>query len=184
MVQHLKEQLRKKMLKSRDSLSPEERAEKSGAMVERLVSHPRFLEAKAIGFYIPKGKEADTAAAIGAAIRAGKIVSAPATDHKITFYPFSSLEELKPGRFGIPEPQAEGGAQPVEPELIVVPGVAFGLCMHRLGYGKGYYDAYLAKSFAYRIGFCFDFQVVEKLPTHENDQRMDEIITERRIITL
>ncbi|MEW6722772.1 MAG: 5-formyltetrahydrofolate cyclo-ligase, partial [Candidatus Micrarchaeota archaeon] len=63
-------------------------------------------------------------------------------------------------------------------------GVAFGLCMHRLGYGKGYYDRFLSRSFAYRIGVCFDFQVEERLPRHDDDERMDEIITEKRIITL
>ena len=55
--------------------------------------------------------------------------------------------------------------------------------MHRLGYGKGYYDDFLSSSHAHRIGICFDFQVVDKLPSHGNDQRMDEIITEKRVIT-
>jgi 5-formyltetrahydrofolate cyclo-ligase len=67
---------------------------------------------------------------------------------------------------------------------VVVPGVSFGLCMHRLGYGKGYYDRFLSSSPAYRIGVCFDFQVVDRLPSHEDDERMDEIVTDKRIITL
>jgi 5-formyltetrahydrofolate cyclo-ligase len=62
--------------------------------------------------------------------------------------------------------------------------VSFGLCMHRLGYGKGYYDRYLAQSPAYRIGICFDFQIVERLPVHDDDERMDEIVTEKRVISL
>jgi 5-formyltetrahydrofolate cyclo-ligase len=183
MVQHLKRALRERMLKERDSLAPNDVARMSAAIAASLLAHPRFREAKIIGFYIPKRNEADTSAMIEAAIRAGKVVSAPVTTHSISFFPFTSLGSLVPGKFGIPEPSTKN-TKPVEPDLIVVPGVAFGLCMHRLGYGKGYYDSYLAHSAAYRIGICYDFQIVDKLPTHENDQRMDEIITEKRVITL
>ncbi len=183
MVQHLKQALREKMLKARDSLGGAEAARLSKAIADKLTVHPRFKEAKTIGFYIQKGKEVDTSGMIDAAVRAGKTVAAPVTDHKITLFPFKSPSDLAPGKFGIPEPRTKD-SKPAEPDLIVVPGVAFGLCMHRLGYGKGYYDSYLAHSFAYRIGICFDFQVVDKLPSHENDQRMDEIITEKRVILL
>jgi 5-formyltetrahydrofolate cyclo-ligase len=183
MVQHLKQALRERMLKERDSLSPADASRMGGLIAKRVVAHPRFREAKTIGFYIPKGNEVDTRPMIGAAIGMGKWVAAPITARTITFHAFESLDELAPGKFGIHEPKAPG-TKPVAPDLIIVPGVAFGLCMHRLGYGKGYYDAYLASSFAYRIGICYDFQVVDKLPSHENDQRMDEIITEKRVILL
>ncbi len=183
MVQHLKQPLREKMLKMRSSLSRDEVASRSGDIAKRLLSHPRFKEARTIGFYIPKGNEADTRPIIEAAKKAGKTLAAPVTDHRITFYRFFSPEDLSPGKFGIPEPKSREGGE-ILPDIILIPGVAFGLCMHRLGYGKGYYDAYLAKSFAYRIGLCYDFQIVERLPTHEDDQRMDEIITEKRVITL
>ena len=86
-----------------------------------------------------------------------------------------SFDSLKSGKYGILEP-ADRIPPSKEPDVIVVPGVSFGLCMHRLGYGKGYYDRFLSGSPAYRIGVCFDFQVVEKLPSHEDDERMDERI--------
>lgn len=183
MVQEKKRAIRQKLLKKRDALSESEVQEMSDQMMERLLAHERFKEAKIIGFYLPKGNEVDTKKMIEAAWKLKKTVCAPVTDHRITFYPFKSFDGLKKGRFGILEPET-GNSKPAEPELILVPGVSFGLCMHRLGYGKGYYDAYLAKSFAYRIGICYDFQVLESLPKHENDQRMDEIITEKRTIQL
>lgn len=183
MVQHLKQALRERMRAMRDALPPEDAGRMGRIIALKVAGHPRFLGARTVGLYIPKGSEADTRPIIEAALAAGKCVCAPATDHKITFFGFRSLDELKPGRFGIPEPPA-AGAEPIEPEVVLVPGLAFGLCMHRLGYGRGYYDAYLAKSFAYSIGICYDFQVVEKLPVHDDDQRMDEIVTERRVITL
>jgi 5-formyltetrahydrofolate cyclo-ligase len=181
MVQHLKAALRKQMLHKRDSLAPEDARRMSESIMVELFSCERFRQASIIGFYIPKGNEVDTKPMIERAMAMGKSVAVPYTDHKITFCRFTSFESLKAGKYGIPEPASR---EPLEPELIVVPGVAFGLCMHRLGYGKGYYDRYLASSFAYRVGICYDFQVVEKLPSHEDDQRMDEIITEKRVISL
>ncbi|HSB46741.1 MAG TPA: 5-formyltetrahydrofolate cyclo-ligase [Candidatus Bilamarchaeum sp.] len=181
MVRHLKDALRKEMLSRRDLLPAGEVAGKSAAIAKSLFSRPRFLEAKTIGLYLPKGNEVDTRDMISMALRKGKEVVVPVTNEKIEFFHFSSFGDLVPGKYGILEPQRR--IKPCnEPDLVVAPGVSFGLCMHRLGYGKGYYDEYLSKSFAYRIGICYDFQVVEKLPSHVNDERMDEIITEKRVI--
>lgn len=182
MVSKAKAALRKKTLEMRDALTKEELGAKSRAIMKTLFSRPRFKEAKVIAFYIPKGSEVDAGMMISESIKEGKEVVVPVTNHKITFYKFKSFDDLKKGKYGILEPKTrEEPSKP--PGLVVIPGACFGLCMHRIGYGKGYYDDYLGKSFSYRIGLCFDFQVVEKLPTHENDQRMDEIITEKRIIT-
>ncbi len=181
MVSKAKAALREKTLEMRDSLTQADLSEKSRAIMETLFSRPRFKEAKVVAFYIPKGSEVDAKMMISESIKAGKEVVVPVTNHKITFYKFNSFDDLKKGKYGILEPKTL--EEPSKyPDLVVIPGACFGLCMHRIGYGKGYYDDYLGKSFAYRIGLCFDFQVVEKLPTHENDQRMDEIITEKRII--
>jgi 5-formyltetrahydrofolate cyclo-ligase len=183
MVQHLKAALREKMLSKRDAIAQKDLEAMSTAIMESLFLRPRFAEAKTVAFYIPKGKEVGTLGMIKAALAAGKEVLVPVTRENISFCRFTSFEELAPGKYGIPEPKACFPPSR-EPDVIVVPGVSFGLCMHRLGYGKGYYDRYLSGSPAYRIGICFDFQVVERLPTHENDERMDEIVTDKRIISL
>ena len=182
MVKHLKDQLRKEMLAKRDALTPEQVKLFSEGIMKSLFSRPRFLEAKTIGLYLPKGNEVDTKEMIISALRMNKEVVVPVTNKKIEFFHFSSFDDLEKGKYGILEPKHR--IKPCnEPDLVIVPGVSFGLCMHRLGYGKGYYDEYLSRSFAHRMGVCFDFQLVEKLPNHENDQRMDEIITEKRVIT-
>jgi len=184
MVAHLKAALRKEMLAKRDALCSLDVASSSDAVTERLISNQRFIEAKTVAFYIRKGNEVDTERMIGHALRLGKNVLVPVTDdHKITFVRFRSFTDLRPGKFDIPEP-SEHETLNTEPDVVVVPGVAFGLCMHRLGYGKGYYDRYLASSPAYRIGICYDFQVVDRLPSHANDERMDEILTDKRVIAL
>ena len=54
---------------------------------------------------------------------------------------------------------------------------------NRMGHGKGYYDRFLplAKN-AHRIGLCFEFQLIDHIPTQPSDQKVDYIITEKRII--
>jgi 5-formyltetrahydrofolate cyclo-ligase len=181
MVFEAKAELRKRILSTRESLTEEQRFSLSDTIKMKLFSTPRFQEAKCIAFYLQKGSEVRTREMIEEAMMLGKEVLVPVTNEGIEFYRFESFEELQEGKFRIPEPKGRTGPT-MFPDVVIVPGIVFGLCMHRIGYGKGYYDEYLGKSFAYRIGLCYDFQVLEKLPSHENDQRMDEIVTDQRII--
>jgi 5-formyltetrahydrofolate cyclo-ligase len=183
MVQHEKAILRQEMLARRNSLSDEARKEKSGAIMEKLFSERHFREAKCVALYMPIGNEVDTRQMITGAAAAGKEVVLPvvASDHHLELRKFQSFESMRKGRFAILEPVGEE-RPPEDPHVIVLPGVAFGLCMHRLGYGKGYYDRLLARLPSFRIGICFDLQVVERLPRHSDDQRMNMIITEKREI--
>ena len=183
MVQHEKAMVRSEMLARRNSISEAERADRSAKIMESLFSEPHFKEAKCVAFYMAIGSEVETRAMIARAVAEGKEVLLPvvASDHHLELRRFESFERMRKGRFAIMEPDGTA-ASPEEPHVIVLPGVAFGLCMHRLGYGKGYYDRLLARLPSYRIGICFDIQVVDKLPRHGDDQRMEKIITEKRAI--
>jgi 5-formyltetrahydrofolate cyclo-ligase len=89
--------------------------------------------------------------------------------------------------YGIPEPTAECPSySPVEADIIVIPGIAFDTCGGRVGYGKGYYDRTLhsLEGKGKLVGFCYDFQLLERIAGEPHDVRMDIIITERRIIRL
>lgn len=182
MVIHLKNAIRKKILAKRNALSRKEIQLLSTKILKKLFSNPRFKKAKVVAFYLAKGSEVDTTKMIELSIKKGKEVLVPVTRKTIKFYKFTSFKNLVKGKFGIMEPTSRLKPSK-EPDVIIVPGVTFGFCMHRLGYGKGYYDTHLTDSPAYRIGICFDFQLVGKLPTHEHDQKMDCIITEKRTIT-
>ncbi|MBD3210075.1 5-formyltetrahydrofolate cyclo-ligase [Candidatus Micrarchaeota archaeon] len=181
MVSQAKAELRRRVLSERESLTTEQRQRLSREIWKRLSSRPRFKEAKIVAFYLHKGSEADTDKMIEETLKLGKEVLVPATNQRIEFFKFTSFHDLEKGKYGIPEPSKKI-PPPGPPRVVIIPGIAFGLCMHRIGYGKGYYDDYLSTSSAYRIGICYDFQLVEKLPTHKKDQRMDEIVTDQRII--
>ena len=73
----------------------------------------------------------------------------------------------------------------VYPDVLLVPIVAFDYRKFRLGYGGGYYDRYIArlkkiKNFL-SIGLAFDFQKVEKIKVNKFDEKLDIIITNKKI---
>lgn len=84
-------------------------------------------------------------------------------------------------RFGQLEPAA--GTPEVDPrgiDLVLVPGLAFDVRGHRLGYGKGYYDRLLPllRPDAAVVGVTLEALVVPELPSEEHDFRMGYLVTE------
>ena len=90
---------------------------------------------------------------------------------------FDGEERLQPGEgYAIPEPVGELFADWGKIDLILVPGVAFDKFGNRLGRGKGYYDKVLKQTGAYKLGVCFDFQLVECVPVEPHDVKMDRVV--------
>lgn len=70
----------------------------------------------------------------------------------------------------------------VEPEVLIVPLLAFDARGYRLGYGGGFYDRTLeglrAKGPVLAVGFAFAAQEVAEVPIDATDQRLDAVVTE------
>lgn len=87
--------------------------------------------------------------------------------------------------FAIPDGMPRGGIwlekpyHEVKPDWLFIPGVGFSLDGSRLGRGKGFYDRYLEKSKALKIGMAWSEQIIEKIPVESHDCHMDFIITEK-----
>ena len=86
-------------------------------------------------------------------------------------------------RYGIPEP-CDGKV--VYPDILLVPVVAFDKSLNRLGYGGGFYDRLIQsltkKKKIITIGLAFDFQEVYIIPISKHDQKLDYIVTNRKIL--
>jgi len=82
----------------------------------------------------------------------------------------------KTGSFGILEPTGTEIVDPNDIEVAIVPGVAFDMEGNRLGRGKGFYDSLLQNKNIYKIGVCFEFQLLEKVATSPHDIPMDKVI--------
>ncbi len=93
-------------------------------------------------------------------------------------------EPLSPGLWGIREPKPQ--APEVEPDLLLVPLLAFDRTGHRIGYGAGYYDKTIGelrerKAIA-AIGLAFAAQEIAMVPVTERDAKLDLVLTEREVI--
>lgn len=176
----VKSNIRSLMKKKLQEQSEEEILSKSREICEKILSLKEIKEANSIGFYLAKPTEVNLDYIIGQLIGKKKI-SVPVTNDKIEFAELDSLEDLHTGKFQIREPKIKKLID-YTPQVIVVPGVAFGLCKHRIGYGKGFYDSYLKNKKTFKIGVAFEFQITEKVPCEAHDVQMDLILTEKRII--
>jgi 5-formyltetrahydrofolate cyclo-ligase len=95
-------------------------------------------------------------------------------------------EPLAAGVWGIREPKPDAPA--VDPDILLVPLLAFDRAGYRVGYGGGYYDmtigALRAKKNVTAIGIAFAAQEVAKVPKTERDAPLDLVLTEREVIDL
>jgi 5-formyltetrahydrofolate cyclo-ligase len=184
----MKAELRKELLSLRDSKTREFLHGKSLEIRKQLFSMPEFQKARKILFYVSFGSEVETLQTIREAIKMGKVVAVPSTDKKKHTMVASQVvdldKELEEGSYGIPEPKKEFIRElPVEGfDMVVVPAVAFDKGGYRIGYGGGYYDRFLLKTNALKVGLAFDFQVVDSLPREEHDLPVDKIVTENHIL--
>ncbi len=102
----------------------------------------------------------------------------------LKFSEWSPEGEMKDGPFGAKIPFED---RFFEPEIVIVPLVAFDVKGGRLGYGGGFYDRTLQLLRSQRptlaVGFAYSDQIDKDLPLETTDQPLDLVITEREIIT-
>lgn len=175
------------MLHQRRTVSHDAWLHSSKLAQELLIRLPEFAAARCIAVYAPFQNEIDTSTIVRAAFVNGAKVLFPAVcGLSMVLRQVTSLDALKEGTYGILEPCNNGiDHQADEPDLIVIPGVAFDTRGHRIGYGKGYYDRFLSHAGldACLIGLCHDFQIVDGfLPAEEHDICLHMIITDKRLI--
>ena len=87
-------------------------------------------------------------------------------------------------QYGILEPIR---SKKIQPDIILLPLLAFDKKKNRLGYGKGFYDKFLnahakLKKNILTVGIAFSFQKYHKLPVNHNDFKLDYILTEKGLI--
>jgi len=89
------------------------------------------------------------------------------------------LDGFRTGKFGVSEPIGETVSYE-SIDAVLVPGLAFNLNGTRLGFGGGYYDRALAKMSAFRVGVCYDWQVLHRIPTEPWDEAVHAVASDRR----
>lgn len=161
---------RKECIERRKRLSLLQREEKEKAIVEKLLP---FLKGN-IATYVPIKGEVNV---FDACLKQGDVYLPKMVENRqLEFIRYDG--HLLKGSFETLEPVGKPCA-PDQLDVIVVPMVSF--CqLHRKGYGKGYYDRYLKKTKAVKIGVAFDVQE-EIFTAQPHDIDMDILITESKL---
>lgn len=177
-----KKDIRKRVLIERSLIEKEEWTEKSHRICEKVITQPLFRNAEEIYCYIDFRNEVGTRKIVEKAWRLGKKVAVPkVTDNSMEFFYIQCFDELSPGNWGIPEPNT-GTMACGKNVLVIMPGAVFDAAKHRIGYGKGYYDKYLANHFDYQtMALAFELQMLENIPADEHDICPQIIVTEEHI---
>ena len=156
-------------------------------LVQRLLELLMPVRGISIAGYMTLGDELDCAPSLSALHANGARLALPVTagpGQELQFRAWTPGAALENGPFGTLHPVAS--APLVEPDILLVPLVAFDAAGHRLGYGSGFYDRTLAALRARRdllaIGLAYDGQEVPSIMADENDQRLNAVITEARVL--
>lgn len=183
-----KEKLRKELLEMRRSMAFEAVFALSGRVQKRFIESEFYVSAKSFSLYSSFQNEVLTDEIFQRAVEAGKKVAYPRVikvgKRHLAFFRVRDLRDLAVGSYDIPEPgEGETVVEPVNFDLVVVPGVAFDMRGGRLGYGKGYYDRALKGLGCPIVALAYEFQVLkEEIPVEPHDVGVAAIVTEKRIL--
>ena len=185
--QGAKAELRARMRAVLKNISAEKHQLDSEKLCASLKAQSAFQNAGSILFFAPLPEEPDLWPLLNEILPGMKMAALPCFDaDNQTYVPRQVQDihvEILSGKFGIREPATTCVAIPLDDlDLVLVPGVVFGMDGHRIGRGKGFYDRLLENFTGEKIGIAFDEQIVETIPAEENDVLMDLILTPTRCL--
>jgi 5-formyltetrahydrofolate cyclo-ligase len=144
---------------------------------------PEIISAEVIFCFISFADEVDTHILIQQLQRQNKTIVVPKTSRSrgMIAIALASWQELERDGFGILVPRTSV-AYPGSIDVSLTPGLGFSPSGARLGYGRGYYDAWFtAHPAVYKIGVAYECQVLDHIPMGERDVAVDKLVTEARV---
>ena len=173
-----KTELRRNIREKKRAMSEAQIDEKSAALTRLFLDTDLYRNAKTIYGYLPYNQEVRTWALLEQAMKDGKQVAVPKCyGEEMRFILMDDLSKVEKGYANIPEPIADGPIADDETALVLMPGLAFDRDGHRIGYGGGVYDKFLASEPDHpTVALCYDFQVQEHLETEEFDVPVDLVL--------
>ena len=173
-----KQELRKQIREMKRAMSMEEIEMRSAKLGELFVNSEVYRQAKTIYGYLPYNQEVRTVPMLEQALKDGKRVAVPKCYGDIMrFIYMEDLSKVEKGYAGIPEPVADEPVADDKTALVLMPGMAFDPQGHRIGYGGGFYDKFLAEEPEHpTLALCYAFQVLPHLETEEFDIPVDTVL--------
>ena len=173
-----KKALRKQIGGLKKAMTPAAIEEKSRCLGELFFASEAYQKAQTIYGYLPYNQEVRTVPILERALLDSKKVAVPKVyGDDMKFIYLTDLSRIAPGYAGIPEPIADGPVADDPTALVLMPGLAFDPEGHRIGYGGGFYDRFLANEPMHpTLALCYDFQMLPALETEEFDIPVDTVL--------
>ena len=173
-----KKELRRIIREKKRAMTENEIVSASEKLGELFRNCDVYQKAKTIYGYLPYNQEVRTVPMLEQAMRDGKRVAVPKCyGDEMKFIYMDDLSKVEKGYAGIPEPVADEPVADDPTALVLMPGLAFTQNGDRMGYGGGFYDKFLASEPEHpTVALCYDFQMVEQLPTEEYDIPVDTVL--------
>lgn len=164
--------------------------EDSARIREKLLSLDRIRLAVSVMLYLPARGEVDTWPLLDHFWARGSEILLPrccdGSPGIMDAYAVTSREDLGPGCFGLIEPRMERAifVKNPQPEVIILPALAFDRRGYRLGFGGGYYDRFLPTlgCAPLLVGPAYAFQVLDSIPVEPWDRPVEMIVTPESIL--
>lgn len=178
--------LRKRLLRRRADIGPEDRHRLDAAIAARLDDIAVLRDAERIAVFWPIRSEPDLAVAHHRWRAAGKRLALPVVggpNGGLLFCAWDRDAALVTGPYGIPIPQDK---TPVTPDCLLIPCVGFRLHrgrLWRLGYGAGFYDRTLAHRPTPAVGVAYDEAASDDFVPNPDDEALSWVVTPSRVIT-
>ncbi|MGM9660028.1 MAG: 5-formyltetrahydrofolate cyclo-ligase [Faecousia sp.] len=173
-----KTELRRSIRARKRAMTEEEIEARSARLGQLFLESEAYKAAKTIYGYLPYNQEVRTVPMLEQALRDGKKVAVPKVyGEEMKFLYLDDLTKVAKGYAGIPEPIADEPVADDETALVLMPGLAFDPEGHRIGYGGGFYDKFLAAEPNHpTLALCYEFQMLPKLDTEEHDIPVDTVL--------
>lgn len=173
-----KQSLRRQIRAQKHAMTEEEIISASCRLGEKFAASELYQRAGTIYGYLPYNQEVRTVPMLQRALEEGKRVAVPKCyGDEMRFIYLDDLSQVESGYCGIPEPIADGPVANDPTALVLMPGLAFDRAGHRIGYGGGFYDKFLAQEPGHpTLALCYAFQMMDHLETEEFDIPVDCVL--------
>lgn len=173
--------IRKEFREKRRRLPPEKQHEHGQAVRSHLVKAQLAMQTKVVAGYLVDDGELDLQATFEYLWSQAVAVSVPKIrDRSMYFVRYTKDESMTTNRFGIGEPKSDQIVEIHKHCVVLFPGVAFSYSGQRIGRGGGFYDRYFADHKAMvKIGVAHSFQLLDELPSHTHDVKLDAVVSEQ-----
>ena len=176
-----KRALRRESGAKKRALTAREIEDRSRILADKLYKTPQYQNARSVYAYLSFNQEVRTRPIIERAWSDGKRVAVPKViGDEMRFIWIDDFDHLAEEAHGISEPVGDGPQADNPGALVLVPGLAFDLNGHRVGYGGGFYDRFLAREPDHpTVALCYDFQLLSEIKVEDYDMPVQRVITDR-----